>query len=293
MTASEFVCYLKAVRLVPDGWMALCPAHDDQKPSLSVSEKGGRILLHCFAGCRAESIVSAVSLSITDLFAGTDRTTGARIVATYDFRDELGNLLYQEVRYDPKGFRVRRPDGKGGWHWNLDSTRRVLYNLPALLKADPLDPIFICEGCKDCQTANDKLGLTATTNIGGANASWLGEYSEFLRRKHVVIICDADAPGSAHGREVACSLRGIAASIKLIEALPGVPDKGDLTDYITGGGTRESLLEFAAACPVLTAADVAKWTPVESVSGFSLTRLGDLLNKPSVPVDYIWHDRLV
>jgi hypothetical protein len=41
------------------------------------------------------------------------------IVATYDYLNESGKLLFQSVRFDPKSFSHRRPDGNGGWKWNL------------------------------------------------------------------------------------------------------------------------------------------------------------------------------
>jgi hypothetical protein len=50
-----------------------------------------------------------------------------RIVKTYGYCDENGTLLFQVVRFEPKGFRQRRPDGRGGWIWNLQDTRRVPY----------------------------------------------------------------------------------------------------------------------------------------------------------------------
>lgn len=50
-------------------YMARCSAHDDKSPSLALSElDDGRILIKCFAGCDAESIVSAVGLTLSDLF---------------------------------------------------------------------------------------------------------------------------------------------------------------------------------------------------------------------------------
>ena len=61
-----------------------------------------------------------------------------RIVATYDYHDQHGQLLFQVVRYDPKDFRQRRPDGNGGWIWKLDGVDRVLYRLPELLRAAPV-----------------------------------------------------------------------------------------------------------------------------------------------------------
>src|SRR5215211_2732689 len=50
--------------------MSFCPAHDDRtKPSLSLKAENGRLLLHCFAGCQPEDIVSKVGLGMQDLFA--------------------------------------------------------------------------------------------------------------------------------------------------------------------------------------------------------------------------------
>jgi len=57
-------------RVGPSSWMARCPAHDDRNPSLSVSVKEGKLLLHCFAGCPAEAVLSAVGLSWRDLWEG-------------------------------------------------------------------------------------------------------------------------------------------------------------------------------------------------------------------------------
>ena len=51
---------------------------------------------------------------------------GPRIVATYPYEDESGELLYEVVRYEPKHFKQRRLDGKG-WTWNLDGVRKRLF----------------------------------------------------------------------------------------------------------------------------------------------------------------------
>ena len=45
--------------------MCFCPAHDDRNsPSLSLKAENGRLLLHCFAGCRPEDIVSEIGLQM-------------------------------------------------------------------------------------------------------------------------------------------------------------------------------------------------------------------------------------
>ena len=59
----------RVVAVGTDKWKACCPAHNDRSPSLSIRQvDDGRVLLHCFAGCTVEDIVSSVGLSIGDLF---------------------------------------------------------------------------------------------------------------------------------------------------------------------------------------------------------------------------------
>ncbi|MBX3406393.1 MAG: bifunctional DNA primase/polymerase [Phycisphaeraceae bacterium] len=61
---------LRNVREAPSGWTACCPSHDDQSPSLSVGiGEGGRVLVHCHAGCTAEQVVKAAGLEMVDLFS--------------------------------------------------------------------------------------------------------------------------------------------------------------------------------------------------------------------------------
>ncbi len=69
MRVSEFLARLEAVRHTGRGWTARCPAHDDQHPSLSVTERECRILLKCWAGCDVREIVGALGLGMQDLFA--------------------------------------------------------------------------------------------------------------------------------------------------------------------------------------------------------------------------------
>lgn len=70
MAASKLLDRLDGVRQSGAGrWIARCPAHEDRSPSLSVREvEDGRTLLHCFAGCETEAVLSAVGLTLGDLF---------------------------------------------------------------------------------------------------------------------------------------------------------------------------------------------------------------------------------
>jgi uncharacterized protein DUF3987/CHC2-type zinc finger protein len=151
----------------------------------------------------------------------------SQIVATYNYTDENGTLLFQCVRYEPKDFRQRQPDGSGGWIWNLKSVRRVLYRLPEVIKAQI---VVIPEGEKDADNLT-KLGFTATTNPMGAG-KWRDEYTETLRGKDVVIfgdVGDDKREGEIHVETVIRSLAGVAHSIKHVTLPDGFHD---ISDYI-------------------------------------------------------------
>lgn len=175
MTLNEFLGRFQGVRRNSPGWMALCPAHEDRTPSLSIREDGGKALLHCHAGCRTEDILTAVGLTMADLFQEFPNPQ-RKIEATHPYVDETGTVLFEVVRYEAKAFKQRRADGHGGWIWDLKGVRRVPYNLLEVIKANP---VFVCEGEKDCETART-LGLVATCNPGGAG-KWRSDYSKFLR----------------------------------------------------------------------------------------------------------------
>src|SRR5262252_2456807 len=110
MTSREFLSRLDGVQKHNGYWMAQCPGHDDRTPSLKISDGAdGRILLQDFGGCSTETVLAAKGLTMTDLFTGRASKNGRAIEATYDYRDEGGKLLFQAVRYNPKGFSQRRP----------------------------------------------------------------------------------------------------------------------------------------------------------------------------------------
>ena len=168
---------------------------------------------------------------------------GRVIIATYDYPDEIGELLYQVCRYSKKDFKQRRPDGKGGWIWNLKDVRKVLYRLPELIEAMAHGrTILIPEGEKDVNNLW-KIGLPATCNPGGASqpgkkTKWRIEYSETLRGADVVLFPDNDEPGWNHVEQVGMSLRGIAARVRVL-VMPN--SHKDVSDWLAAGGTREQL----------------------------------------------------
>ncbi|MDN7131983.1 toprim domain-containing protein [Halomonas sp. MC140] len=186
------------------------------------------------------------------------------ITAIYDYTDEHGELLFQAVRMEPKSFRQRRPF-RGGWAWRLEGAvqqrrygndwyapskkgigeaaelpplTQVPYRLPELL-ARPNDPVFVVEGEKDV----DRLvafGLLATCNAAGAG-KWTEAHSQPLGNRRVIVLPDNDEAGRDHAEKVRTSLEAAGAQVRVV-ALPGLPAKGDVSDWLDSGGNRESLL---------------------------------------------------
>lgn len=260
MDINEVLEYFDGVKAAGKGWKALCPAHRDVNPSLSISQgSDGRTLLHCHAGCPTDSITAAVGLTMADLFPDGHNTRRDEIVATYDYHDADGKVIYQNVRMEGKRFRQRQPNGDGGWTWNMQGIDRVLYRLPELLAVSPGERmIFVVEGEKSCDRVCHE-GPIATTSIAGTN-SWQkgGErYTEPLRGHVVTVIPDHDEPGHEYARQVVNSLIGVAKEVRMVR-LPDLADKGDISDWLDLGGTIEDLRELVKDAPLITEA-IPEW----------------------------------
>ncbi len=237
--------------------MASCPVstnhrHGDRSPSLSVSN--GRdvpIVFKCHSGCDPKEIIQALDSrglwpnDDTPFVApvltvpsknGDDRVTPInQHVGTYQYRDEQGDLLYEKLRYEPKTFKLRAADGS----WGLVGVRKVLYRLPDLLAAPQDALVYIVEGEKDAD-ALMALGILATTNFDGASGHWDIGYNSAVRDRHVVIIPDNDDAGEKHAEHIRQSVTPYARSVRVVR-LSGLPDKGDVSDWLALGGTAEQL----------------------------------------------------
>ena len=228
---------------IKNGYNVLCPAHNDHNASLSVTLNGNRILLHCKAGCPTPQILARLNLSESDLFLPASQTPTTE--ATYQYHDEHGELLFQVVRYKPKSFKVCRPDGGGGWIWNLEGVKPVLYHLPDVIRAITIgDCIYLTEGEKDCDSLW-AIGLVATTNPFGAG-KWRDEYSERLAGGNVVVVPDNDDEGRRHATSILDSLEGKAKSLDVL----GIPTTAkDVTEWLQRGHTQKDLLSIKTIPP--------------------------------------------
>lgn len=254
MMLEDILPRFNGVKKTPNGYQAKCPAHEDKNASLSLAQAPDKILLDCKAGCKFPDVLGAIGLKPADAFSGARNTegnnslsdkSGRQIVCTYDYPNAEGKLVFQVVRYPNKDFVQRRPDGKGGWIWNMQGVERVLYNLPKVTQdiAKGL-PILICEGEKDCNNLKP-LGFTATCNPGGAK-KWLQSYSEALRGATCYIIPDNDKPGREHAELVQRELQDYAAKVQIVtlpEKFNGRTVK-DASDLISAGGKAADFVEL-------------------------------------------------
>ena len=220
-------------------FQTFCPFHQETKPSFNFNNETGIYFCH---GCGKKGNAfhfyakthhlddkrdfPKILKGIATDFGIPIQERQRRLVKAYDYTDANGNLLFQVCRFEPKAFEQRRPDGKGGWKWKLDGIQPVLYRLPDVLKAEE---VLIVEGEKDCDNLKS-LGFTATTNPMGAG-KWREHFRETLKGKNIVLIPDNDQAGREHMMDVARSLNGCSKSLKWLD-LPGLPSKGDISDWI-------------------------------------------------------------
>lgn len=213
-------------------------------------------------------------------------STKRRIVKTYDYTDGEGGLLYQVVRFEPKGFAQRRPnpDKRGDWIWNLEGLGHGLYRLPELREALAAEEtVFIAEGEKDVDSLWAQ-GIAATTNSGGAK-HWSAVHAEMFRGRDVVVPIDNDKAGRERGEAIARSLHGVARRIRILDVaaqVPGLAEKGDISDWIADGATAETIFDAVGR--------LAAWSPPRETR-YGRTSWRDL-DKPSAELEFLVDDWL-
>jgi len=227
---------VEATKKEGKNWIALCPFHPDKnRPNLCIDEEKEKY--HCFTCNRSGFLYNPK-------YGKLKYSYHRNIAATYDYKDEKGKLIYQVVRYKPKGFSQRRPDGNGDWIWNMKGVNPVPYHLPEIIQA--IEPVLIVEGEKDVENLR-RMGFTATTSPMGVG-KWRESYNEYLKGKKVILIPDHDKPGNQHCQNIGQSLWGIAKNVKWLE-LPGLEEKEDISDWIEKGNIKEKLLQLIKEAP--------------------------------------------
>lgn len=253
------------------GWSARCPAHDDRRPSLSISEgDGGRALVHCHAGCDIGAICEAIGLKPTDLMPAngvdTDKTSNqskkSRVSSTsttdktyptadaavktlehqhgqrsaeWTYHDAQGEPIGVVVRWNMSDGKVIRPVTRQGHQWIVGGMPdpRPLYGLPNLANAER---VYVCEGEKAADAARS-IGLVATTSAHGSKSANKTDWSP-LAGKEIVLLPDNDTAGEAYADEVARILGNLTpppSSIKILELL-NLPEGGDIVEWVEQHG---------------------------------------------------------
>lgn len=253
---SEVATYYRtrvpAVRQTDAGeWRGPCPVHEGTRDSFAVNAETGAACCHsqCGRGWDILGLEQALTgasferaLDEAGAIIGRDlrrkSSDAAQIVATYDYREPSGRVRYQVVRMEPKRFFLRVPDGRGGWKTGKGVTTglgRLPYRLP-----DWHERKFVCitEGEKDAD-ALARIGVSATTNSEGA-CHFHEEIIPYFAGKRVFILPDNDPKGDEHTQQICERLRGVAVEIRVVR-LPGLPAKGDVSDWLRRGGTKEQL----------------------------------------------------
>lgn len=260
------------VRRSGDGWVGQCPAHNDNRPSLSIATgDDGRCLVRCHAGCDAEDVVAALGLSMKDLMPPRDGEVSRRRAspraaqsrgesdqrsfATADdavaalektlgsgpqrwtYQAATGDPVFEVARWSlPNGEKEIRPVSRRGKRWVIKAhpEPRPLLHLPELARLPDGAWVYVVEG-ETCVDAARSIGFVATTSAGGSQAAKQSDWS-VMKGKIVVVLPDNDAAGDEYADDVArlCLAAGAAEVrvVRLVEHWPGLPPRGDIVDVL-------------------------------------------------------------
>lgn len=268
------------------GYQFKCPAHGDKSASASLKIHPDGVGFRCFAGCTTDEICAALGVQKSDLFVKGNGVRSSGILRTYKYFDDDGQLLFQHhrmiqrsktdakflwQRFDEAGNaiwslgqgwfelrgnnwkRVKDADHddalkspKAGARWFDAAPPRPLYHRSRLKDAAPGSLVLWNEGEKDAETAETR-GMVAVT-AGGAQ-DWQARYADDLAGFDLVVIADNDDAGRCHAAKVAADCYGKVARLRVIDSLPGVAAKGDLTDWLAMGHTRADLVAVIESIP--------------------------------------------
>ncbi len=145
MTLEELASHFTgAKRTGRNSFQCKCPAHDDKKASLTITEEKGKLLLHCHADCKTEEVLAAVGLNFKDISdyqepdwrKKLEYFYKKKIEAVYDYKTEKGEYLYSKVRFEGKVIRNVTIDYENDTFVSkIDKKKQTLYKLPEVIKA--------------------------------------------------------------------------------------------------------------------------------------------------------------
>ena len=245
MTYDEILSRFQVKRSYRDKAQCICPSHNDQEASLTISKGEKGTVVHCHAGCETADVLGAVGLSLKDLFEDDPFQTGERwrsyvegrekrqIEDVYKYVDLNGNYAFTRIRLSGKKFIYGIMDGD---RFNYGLKGKSRKSIPAVF-CDSLrglqkaiedgQRVFYCEGEKDVKTVKSH-GLTAITC--GASGDWISGCATLFKGADVVILQDNDKPGEKSAKAIEKDLRSVAKSVRIVVPTPDL-EHGDISDF--------------------------------------------------------------
>lgn len=275
LNIDEILSRLKGVKNYGKYYMACCPAHKDKNPSLSISEKNGNVILHCFAGCSDESICEALGVSKEDLKPKKQSTynTEKKYMRkrSHVYIDETGKPIAVKFVYTKadgsKWCEWNRVENNGTLKKGLSDLNIPLYNLSTV--KEEANTIYIVEGEKDADTVTS-MGFVATTF---PHHAWKDEYVNYLKGKNIIVIKDIDEAGERYANQAVNAVLPIAKTVKKIDPATmceGLPDNGDISDVtkILGAEKAKQALENAVSTASIITQKAENVNPKWLITGF-------------------------
>jgi len=250
---------LHGVRPASSGWTALCPAHDDTNPSLKVSVEGGKVLIHCHAGCPTAAVLEAVGLdmgflrngstdgqasqarrgrargweSLADAVAFVAKKAKATVESIYEYPNHDGSACFAVARLRTTDGKTFRPLHLLDGTWRIGDPKDRILPLFRLPQIQSKSPVLLVEGEK-CVLQAEALRIAATTSAHGANSARKSDWTT-IAKKHVVVWPDNDDAGRRYAEEAVAILRQVNPEIHVtMVAVDGLPDGGDICDWHSG-----------------------------------------------------------
>lgn len=249
-TAIELAAILSKSKRVGNGYMAICPCHDDDTPSFSFSDSPDGVLFWCFGGCPADRVFNKLrGLGFIDAKADAKyfrdhkklivrKSSGLATITRR--KTKSYEYIYNNDKDSPvrKVVRAEFDDGsktfyqmkKVGDDWVPGGGDEEIAPYKYSIWSGNTNPVVIVEGEKKCELAREK-GIEATCVPGGSK-NWKGNYSKFFNGRDVIIVPDNDAPGRSFANDVFSDLQSKAWSIKIVE-LPGLQEKEDIEQWFS------------------------------------------------------------
>ena len=284
-----------------------CVVHEDASPSLSITLKDdGTVVWFCHAGCDQTAVTDAIRGRWPDLWKPVaplrpstrpvvTPSPAYRHVCYYTYTDETGKPVHRVERREATDATGARSKKFPQSHWNgtgwSSGTKPLptlhLYHLPDIMRWVTAT-VWYCEGEKDADRLQS-LGLVATTNAKEAPTLDRLDVTP-LRGRRVYILVDNDAAGRKTADHVARKISPVASSVRMV-ALPGLPEKGDVSDWLDARmGTVDDLEKLGSGAPEWSptdddAAGIAHVVEPEPAGGAVTRRLSDV--EPE-PVAWLW-----